>query len=580
MGNKLKKLKEMYKDMGYNKQFIFLFILIESTVIMEIFTIPYIIKNIINIEIPEKNILGLLIFSAIYIILLLIQCYMVLKHCDMRCILKRKVQRDLREKVFNKLQDVKTKFYDDNEAGVILQYLQTDTQEAGALFPEIIVEMCFMGLARFTIIAIFMMFVDIKITFFILLIYIIGFLITLYFNKKTVKIINDIRKINILLYSLINEGINGFLTIKILNIVKEKEEELKSKLQEYNDRNNLLEKIISIYNNIFLFITSFSTSIIIYTSGINMMEGIASYSQIVLLLEYSGQLEYEFKWFTKHLTDFNKSFVSYSKILEFLKLENVEDLERGSELEKINSIEFKKVHFSYNGNQKNISDFSLKLDENKKVALVGKTGAGKTTITGLLCRFYEPIKGEILINGINYKEYNLESLRKRIGYVMQEVEIFPNTIIDNIRYSNKNITVENIEKIFKKLKLHDKIVELEKGYETDIYNNPDILSTGEKQLINFARIMALDTDVIILDEVTSALSCETEMLVENAINQISKGKIVIIVAHRLSTIKNCDEIIFMKDGKIVERGTHEELLEQNGKYYDLYNVRNELLKEN
>ena len=153
------------------------------------------------------------------------------------------------------------------------------------------------------------------------------------------------------------------------------------------------------------------------------------------------------------------------------------------------------------------------MDENKKVALVGKTGAGKTTITGLLCRFYEPIKGEILINGINYKEYNLESLRKRIGYVMQEVEIFPNTIIDNIRYSNKNITVENIEKIFKKLKLHDKIVELEKGYETDIYNNPDILSTGEKQLINFARIMALDTDVIILDEVTSALSCETEMLV-------------------------------------------------------------------
>lgn len=578
MDNKLRKLKEMYKDMGYNKQFIILFIVIESTVIMEILTIPYIIKNIINVEIPEKNIKGLLIFSFTYIIILLIQCYMILKHCDMRCILKRKVQRNLREKAFNRLQDIKTKFYDDNEAGVILQFLQTDTQEAGTLFPEVIVEMCFMGLARFGIIVIFMMFVNIKITFFIMLIYIIGILITLYFNKRTVKIINDIRKINIQLYSLINEGISGFLTIKILNIVKEKEDELKSKLQEYSNSNDLLGKIISIYNNIFLFITSFSTAIIIYNSGINMMEGIASYSQIVLLLEYSGHLKYEFKWFTKHLTDFNKSFVSYSKILEFTKLDNVEDLESGMKLEKINSIEFKKVHFSYNENQKNISDFSLKLDKNKKVALVGKTGAGKTTITGLLCRFYEPIKGEILINGINYKEYNLESLRKRIGYVMQEVEIFPNTIIDNIRYSNKNISIENIIKIFKKLKLHDKIVELEKGYETDIYNNPDILSTGEKQLLNFARIMAIDTDVIILDEVTSALSCETEMLVKNAINQISVGKIVLIVAHRLSTIKNCDEIIFMKDGKIIERGTHEDLLQKQGKYYDLYSIRNELLK--
>ncbi len=480
MKEKLKKLKQMYKISGYNKQFIILFTIIISVAIIEVITIPYITKQIIDIEIPNKNIKALIILGILYIIFLILQCYMVLKHCNIRSILKRKIQKDLRDKVFCKMQEVKMKFYDENETGLILQFLQNDVNEAGRLFPEIIVEMCFMGIIRFSIIAIFLLFIDLKITILILILYIIGFLITTYFNKKTISIINKIRKINIELYNYINEGVQGFLTIKTLNIIDKKENELKEKLQEYSNSNNKLEKTIAKYNNIFIFIISLSTAVIIYYAGINTIQKITTYANILLLIEYSSALEYEFKWFTKHLTNFNKSFISYSKIIEFLNINDVEELNNGNKIDKINKIEFKNVSFSYNTNQKNIKDFCLKIEENKKIALVGKTGSGKTTIANLLCRFYEPTKGEIQINNDDYKKYSISSIREKIGYIMQEVQILPNSIIDNIRYVNKNIEISEIENIFKKLKLHKKIIELENGYYTDIYNNPDILSTRRK----------------------------------------------------------------------------------------------------
>lgn len=173
--------------------------------------------------------------------------------------------------------------------------------------------------------------------------------------------------------------------------------------------------------------------------------------------------------------------------------------------------------------------------------------------------------------GKKYGNYNLESLRSRIGYVMQDVTILENTIIDNIRYANENMKQEEIEGIFKKLNLHEKIISLPDAYETDIYHNPDILSKGEKQLINFARIMAINPDVIILDEVTSSLSYHSEMLLKNAMKQITKGKIAIIIAHRLSTIQECNQIIVLEKGNIIEQGTNEELLEKKGEYYKLAN---------
>lgn len=571
MKNKIKQIKVMYKESGYHKEFSILFIIIVGAAILDIITIPYITRKIVDVAIPEHNIKVLIISGSIYIIFLSISCYLTLIHCDMRSILERKIQRDLREKVFNKMQVIKTKFYDENDTGVILQFLQSDVNEAGKMFADVITEMVFMGIIRFTIYAIFLMFVDLKITLLILLLYVIGYLVTVYFNKKTIKLIDNIRQVNAEIYSKVNEGIQGFLTIKILNIIKKKEKELERLLKEYETTNNKLEKDISIYNNLFAFIVSLSTTIIIYFAGIKLTNGIMAYVEIMLLIEFSRSLDFEFKWVIRHLTNFNKSFISFSKILEFLKLDNVEDLENGENLESINSIEFSNVQFSYTGYEKNIQKLNLTLNKDEKIALVGRTGSGKTTIVNLLCRFYEPVKGKIKINDENYLKYSISSLRKKIGYIMQDVYIINGTIADNIRYVNKDIKDAEIQNIFKKLKIHDKILQLKDGYNTNINNDTDILSTGEKQMINFARVMAINCDVVILDEVTSALSFGAEMLVNNAIKEVTKDKIAIIVAHRLSTIKNCDKILVLNDGKVIEEGNYYDLMNMHGEYCKLVN---------
>ena len=571
MKEKVKQIKEMYKFSGYHKQFIILFTIIITVAIVDIIAIPYITRQIIDISIPQKNVHALIIWGIIYTIFLLISCYATLKHCNMRSILERKIARDLRQKVFNKMQDIKTKFYDENDTGVILQFLNSDVDEAGRMFADIITEMVFMGIIRFIIYSIFLMFIDIKITVIILFLYVIGYLVTIYFNKKTISLINNIRKVNIEIYSKINEGIQGFLTIKILNIIQKKEEELQELLKDYEMLNNKLERNVSIYNNLFAFIVSLSTIVIIYFGGIKVATGVMAYVEIMLLIEFNGFLNFNFKWFIIHLTNFNNSFISFSKILKFLKLEDVEKIEEGEELQHINLVEFSNVEFSYTGYEKNIEKYSFKLNKNEKLALVGRTGSGKTTVVNLLCRFYEPVKGEIKINGTNYLKYSIGSIRKNIGYVMQDTYILKGTIIDNIRYVNKDITEEEIRNIFKKLKLHDKIMNFKDGYNTDIGNNPDILSTGEKQMINFARVMALSCDIIILDEVTSALSYKSEELVNNAIKEVTKDKMAIIIAHRLTTVKSCNKIILMNNGRIIEQGNHEELINKNGEYYKLVN---------
>ncbi len=572
MKDKIKQIKEMYKVSGYHKQFIILFTIIISCAMLDIITIPYITRQMIDVDIPKENIKALIMWGCIYILFLIISCYLTLKHCNMRSILERKIQRDLRGKVFNKMQEIKTKFYDENDTGVILQFLQTDINKSGQMFADIITEMIVMGLIRFTIYAIFLMFVDIKITVIILFLYLIGYLVTVYFNRKTIGLINKIRQVNIELYTKINEGIQGFLTIKILNIIQKKEEELKELLEEYEIINNKLERNVEIYNNLFSFIVSISTAVIIYYAGIKVVDGVLAYAEILLLIEFSGSLNFMFKWFIRHLTNFNKSFISFSKILSFLKSDNIENIEVGENIENINSIEFSNVQFSYTGYNKNVKNFNFKLNKNEKLALVGRTGSGKTTIVNLLCRFYEPVKGKIKINDRNYLQYSIASLRSKIGYVMQDVYIIPGTIIDNIKYVNTHITELEVHDIFKKLKLHNKIIGLKNGYNTDISTNPDMLSTGEKQMLNFARVMAINCDVVILDEVASALSYEAETLVNNAIQEVTKDKMAIIIAHRLSTIKQCDKILLMQDGKILEEGNHNELIEKQGEYYNLINM--------
>lgn len=573
MKEKIKNIKKMIQVQGYRKWFLLLFSIIIGAQILEVYVTPMMITKVFDYHIPNQNINGIIIVCIIYTLFLFVMCYATLKHVMIRCWLQRWIQRDLKNKIFEKLQYVKKEFYDKNTTGTILQFLNDDSYNASRLFSIIATEMFVMGLGRFFVIVLFLLFVDIKLTIMVLIIYLIGVSITIYSNKSTVDRILELRKINTDIYTYINECINGVVTIKTLNIIKYKEEELEERLNKYNQEKMQLEKRISLYKNLFALIVSLVDILIVVTGGMNVIEGIFTYAQIILFIEYSGELSHEFNWFIRNISNYNKSYIAFYKALEFLEKDNTENINKGKKLTNINSISFKDVTFGYGEERIIISNISFGLKENESMAIVGKTGSGKSTITNLICRLYEPTSGEILINDTNYLKYNMKSIRSKIGYILQDIDILPNTILDNIRYVKKDITIQQVEKIFKRLNLHDKIMTFKEGYNTDIYNNPDLLSQGEKQIINFARIMALDADLIIMDEITSYLSVENENMIRQAIKEVTKDKMSIIIAHRLPTIKECNKILFLKDGNIVESGTHRKLITQKGEYYNLYNYK-------
>jgi ATP-binding cassette subfamily B protein len=233
-------------------------------------------------------------------------------------------------------------------------------------------------------------------------------------------------------------------------------------------------------------------------------------------------------------------------------------------------VEFENVSFAYNPQEPVLDDFNLKVEPGQTVALVGETGSGKSTIVNLVCRFYEPTSGRILIDGVDYRERPLAWLQGSLGYVLQSPHLFSGTVRDNIRYGNLQASDEEVERAAKLVNAHEFITKLSKGYDTEVGEGGGLLSTGQKQLISFARAILADPKIFVLDEATSSIDTETEMLIQDAIRTILTGRTSFIIAHRLSTVRSADVILVIRDGKVQEKGTHEELMAAKGYYYKLY----------
>lgn len=482
--------------------------------------------------------------------------------------LQKNVEADYREKIFAKLQNMKQIEIECLNAGSVLENILNDTKEVGKYWMDGINRSYFAGLLRLVGSLAALMYLNVPIILMAMLIYIIGFIVTFIFNKRSLKFTEQKRKINAKILDFSNEQISGFETIKSLEVQNRRMEELKNLLKEYEKSVHQLEKNIRIYTCLYDYIVSFVLVVTILLGGIGVIKGLASYGAMIVLARYISSPKIYSSWVVEGFQYRNVSEISYQKILDILQKKE-EEIEKGETLEKVEKVEFRDVNFAYNENQTVLNGISVEVNQNEKVALIGRTGSGKTSLVNLLCRFYDLEDGQIFINGKNYKNYSIRSLRDKIGYIMQKVVIFDGTILENINYDAKDISKEEIIEICKKLNLHDKIMGLENGYETVIDSETDLFSNGEKQMINFARVMVENPEIIILDEATSSLSYKSEMLVRNAIDEITKNKISFIIAHRLSTIKNCDKILLMKDGKVMEEGNHESLMERKGEYYQL-----------
>ena len=295
---------------------------------------------------------------------------------------------------------------------------------------------------------------------------------------------------------------------------------------------------------------------------------VMSIGRLSSFLSYTNQYSKPFNEVSNVVAEFENAKASFKRINDFLNI--VDDEDKGKdEIKEIKSIEFKKMSFSYDENKSLIKNFSLKISKGQKVAIVGPTGAGKTTLINLLMRFYDPNSGSILINKKPYEEIKKESLRNKVGMVLQDTWIFKGTILDNIRYFKKDATQKEVREAAKKAHADIFINTLPNGYLTEVSNKHG-LSEGQRQMIAIARIMLLNPELVILDEATSNIDTRSEKLITDAFDLMMKEKTSIVIAHRLSTIEKADIIIVMRDGKIVETGNHVDLMKQRGFYYELY----------
>lgn len=538
-----------------------------------VMVVLFIAFMIIMIEyaIPSKNIKLIIELGIIYFSVNILRSVATLFEDVNHDCFQKEIEADYREKIFVKLQNLKQKELDKVRVGEILENIINDTKEFSKYYTYGICRSYLGGILRLIGVLAVLMYLNIQIVTITFLIYIIGFFITFLFNKKSIIFTKFKREANAQILNWSNEQVQGYETIKSLEIQKQRIREIKLLIRDYEKAVERLEKNIRTYTCLYDFIVSFVGVINILIGSISVEQGIITYGAMIILARYIDQPEVYAKWVIEGFQIRNISKISYERINAILQKED-ENIDKGMELKSVDTISFNNIKFSYDNEKNVLNNISFKVNKNEKIALIGRTGSGKTSLVNLICRFYDLNDGNIQINNKDYKEYSIRSLRNKIGYIMQKVVIFDGTILENINYANKDISKEKIIEICKKLNLHEKIMSLKDGYETKITNDTDIFSSGEKQLLNFTRVMVENPEIIILDEATASLSYKSEMLVRNAIEEIIKGKISFIIAHRLSTIKNCDKILLMKDGQIIEQGNHNELINKKGEYYQLVNI--------
>jgi len=477
----------------------------------------------------------------------------------------------LRKNIAHKLNKLPMSYFDSENTGDILSIITNDVDTLQASLNQSATQLVS---SLVTIIGIFVMMCTINVTLAIITALVLPFasIIVMSIVKKSQKHFVNQQKFLAEVDSEVEEMVSGHDVIKAFNaedkMIASFDEDNK-KLFEAGFKSQFLSGLMHPIMN---FVGNLNYALIAILGSIFAIKGKITVGNIQSFIQYSKNFTNPIAQLAQISSQIQSMIAASERVFTFL--DNEEYLDNGvlSAENVKGNIEFKNVAFSYTDSQKVLNDISLKINRNESIALVGRTGSGKTSMVNLMCRFYDLQEGQIKINGNDYKEYSIKSLRNKIGYIMQKVVIFDGTILENINYTNKNISKEKIIEICKKLNLHEKIMSLKEGYETKISNDTDIFSAGEKQLINFSRIMVEDSEIIILDEATASLSYKSEMLVRKGIEEITKNKISLIIAHRLSTIKKCDNILLMKDGKIIEQGNHEKLMNEKGEYYQLVNI--------
>lgn len=563
------KLKEMFNFTNNKKRTISLGVFILFQALYYQIFYQYALSRSIDKYIPEKNIKMTIIISSILIGIIIIRFF-----CDKYSEIRRKTiyfdnDRQIKSKIFDSIQNANISKLDKIQVGQLFSLTTTQSFEASQLFAWDFIGVFAIRLRSTLITSIIMLFIDWKIAVVVIAIFILSYIILIPFYNQNMKIYKKIQQTIIDLQGKVNEYIDSFSTTKTLRLEEININDIELILNQAKRELIKSSKILGIHTALFSLLTFFAIIATLFIGGNEIVIGIGVSSAIMLIIDYVNDINNNMASLLDHVHGIMSKYSSFLNVLRIIDIDK--EVDKGSlELKKIDSIEFKDVALSYDGVNVILENINLIIDKPKTIAIVGKSGAGKTSLVNLIPRFYDITNGQILINGIEYTKFKLNELRRNISYVFQEPVILNMSIKDNLMYGNENIVLDDIIALCKKIGIHEKIEKFESGYDTIITAETDLLSYGEKQLLSFARAILKNGDIVILDEVTSNLDLEFEQYIINATKEILNNKISFVIAHRLNTIKNSDLIVFIEDKHIVEIGTHEKLISKHGYYYNLY----------
>ncbi len=533
---------------------------------------PIITRNMLNDFIPNEKFDLIIIFGISLLVIYFIRMLLRFFIQYYGHVIGVKMQAHMRNDLFKKLQKLPYSYYDENETGKIMSRMTNDLMEVSELAhhgPEDVFICGVMIIGSFIYLAI----INIYLTLIIFVCVPVLLVVSMILRKKMNSAFMENRVNNAEINASLESSISGIRVTKAFTNSEKELEKFEVNNKRFVASRKRAYKAMGQFHSTTSFITDVFNVIVLIAGGIFLFKGeinFADYSAFILSINLFIQPVNQLINFVEQ---YQNGVTGFKRFMELMDEEEETDTNSNELINVIGDIEFKNVSFAYDSSKEILNHINLTIKHGEKLALVGPSGGGKTTICHLIPNFYRLSSGELLIDGKNINDFSLYSLRKNIGIVQQDVFLFGGTIKENILYGRLDATMEEIYEAAKNANIHDYILTLEKGYDTEIGERGVKLSGGQKQRLSIARLFLKNPPILILDEATSALDNTTEIQIQEALDRLAVGRTTIVVAHRLSTIKNADRIVVISNGLIDEEGSHEELIKRDGIYKKLYSLQ-------